>query len=50
MKVTFRRAGGTGTFVDFNVTGGYGHGMLHVPALWEGPLAAYLAALPDAAP
>ena len=43
----FESAGGQGTFLEFDVPGGNGHGVLGVPELWERPVAAYLSSLPD---
>ncbi len=45
----FQSAGGKGTFLKFNVPGGYGHAVLSAPELWEGPVAEYLSALTDGA-
>jgi hypothetical protein len=45
----FQSAGGQGTFLEFNVPGGYGHAVLSAPELWEGPVAEYLSSLTDAA-
>ena len=45
----FQSAGGQGTFLEFNVPGGYGHAVLSAPELWEGPVAEYLSTLTDAA-
>ncbi len=45
----FQSAGGQGTFLGFNVPGGYGHAVLSAPELWEGPVAEYLNSLTDAA-
>jgi pimeloyl-ACP methyl ester carboxylesterase len=44
----FQSAGGQGTFLDFNVPGGYGHAVLASPELWEGPVAEYLSSLTNA--
>jgi pimeloyl-ACP methyl ester carboxylesterase len=44
----FQSAGGQGTFLEFNVPGGYGHAVLGAPQLWEGPVADYLSSLTDA--
>jgi pimeloyl-ACP methyl ester carboxylesterase len=41
----FQSAGGQGTFLEFNVPGGYGHAVLSAPELWEGPVAEYLSSL-----
>lgn len=38
----FQKAGGQGTFLEFDVPVGNGHFVLGVPALWEGPVADYL--------
>jgi pimeloyl-ACP methyl ester carboxylesterase len=43
----FQSAGGHGTFLEFNVPGGYGHAVLFAPELWEGPVAEYLSSLTD---
>ena len=45
----FQSAGGKGTFLKFNVPGGYGHAVLSAPELWEGPVEEYLSALTDGA-
>jgi pimeloyl-ACP methyl ester carboxylesterase len=45
----FQRAGGQGTFLEFNVPGGNGHFVLRAPELWEGPVAEYLSSLTDGA-
>ena len=45
----FQSAGGQGTFLKFNVPGGYGHFVLSAPELWEGPVAEYLRSLTDGA-
>jgi pimeloyl-ACP methyl ester carboxylesterase len=45
----FQSAGGKGTFLEFNVPGGYGHAVLSAPELWQGPVAEYLSSLIDAA-
>ena len=45
----FQRAGGQGTFLEFNVPGGNGHFVLGAPELWEGPVAEYLSSLADGA-
>jgi pimeloyl-ACP methyl ester carboxylesterase len=45
----FQSAGGQGTFLEFNVPGGYGHAVLSAPKLWEGPVAEYLNSLTDGA-
>jgi dienelactone hydrolase len=43
----FQRAGGQGTFLEFEVPGGNGHFLLNAPELWQGPLAEYLRSLAD---
>jgi len=43
----FENSGGKGTFLEFDVPGGYGHGVIGSPALWRGPVADYLSSLPD---
>jgi len=45
----FECAGGKGTFLEFKMPGGYGHGVLSAPELWEGPVAEYLSSLTDLA-
>ena len=45
----FQGAGGHGTFLEFDVPGGYGHFVLGAPELWEGPVAEYLSSLADGA-
>jgi hypothetical protein len=45
----FQNAGGQGTFLEFNVPGGYGHAVLSAPELWQGPVAEYLSSLTHAA-
>jgi hypothetical protein len=44
----FQASGGQGTFLTFQVPGGYGHGVIGVPDLWEEPVANYLTALGEA--
>jgi pimeloyl-ACP methyl ester carboxylesterase len=44
---SFRSAGGQGTFLTFNVPGGYGHTVLNAPGLWQGPVADYLMSFTD---
>ena len=34
----FQNAGGQGTFLEFDVPGGYGHGVINFPELWEEPV------------
>jgi len=46
---SFQSAGGHGTFLEFDVPGGYGHAVLSAPELWQGPLAEYLRSLADGA-
>jgi dienelactone hydrolase len=41
----FQKAGGRGTFLEFDVPSGYGHGVLGYPELWEAPVAEYLKSL-----
>lgn len=41
----FQKAGGHGTFLEFDVPGGSGHAVLSKPGLWEEPVAEYLNAL-----
>jgi pimeloyl-ACP methyl ester carboxylesterase len=43
----FQSTGGQGTFLKFNVPGGYGHAVLSARELWEGPVAGYLNSLTD---
>jgi pimeloyl-ACP methyl ester carboxylesterase len=44
---SFQAAGGRGTFLEFNVPGGYGHAVLSAPKLWEEPVAEYLSSITD---
>ena len=44
---SFQAAGGRGTFLEFNVPGGYGHAVLSAPKLWEEPVAEYLSSMTD---
>jgi pimeloyl-ACP methyl ester carboxylesterase len=46
---SFQSAGGHGTFLEFDVPGGYGHAVLSAPELWQGPFAEYLRSLADGA-
>ena len=41
----FEQAGGHGTFLDFDVPGGFGHGLIGHPELWSGPVSRYLDSL-----
>jgi pimeloyl-ACP methyl ester carboxylesterase len=41
----FRKAGGQGTFLTFDVPGGNGHHVMGAEALWSKPVAAYLDAV-----
>jgi dienelactone hydrolase len=41
----FEKAGGHGTFVEYDVPGGYGHGVIAYPQLWSGSLDNYLGSL-----
>lgn len=43
----FQRAGGHGTFLEFDVPNGGGHAVINAPELWEGPVAEYLSSLAD---
>jgi dienelactone hydrolase len=43
----FQRAGGQGSFLEFDVPGGYGHGVIDHPQLWSVPIANYLDSLAD---
>lgn len=45
----FQSAGGRGTFLEFDVPGGYGHGVVGDPELWQGWASAYLSSLADVA-
>jgi hypothetical protein len=38
----FERAGGRGTFLDFEMPLGQGHNVIGNPDLWSGPVATYL--------
>jgi len=41
----FESAGGRGTFIEFDVPGGYGHGVIGYKSLWSEPLEKYLRAI-----
>ena len=47
--MVFQKAGGQGTFLEFNVPGGNGHFVLGTPELWEAPVAEYLSSLTEGA-
>jgi dienelactone hydrolase len=38
----FQKAGGQGSFLEFDVPGGYGHGVINHPQLWSAPIGNYL--------
>jgi len=43
----FRKAGGQGSFLEFDVPGGYGHFVIGQPQLWSAPIEDYLNSLAD---
>jgi pimeloyl-ACP methyl ester carboxylesterase len=43
----FQKAGGQGSFLEFDVPGGYGHGVINHPLLWSTPIGTYLDSLAD---
>jgi len=38
----FEKMGGRGTFLDFDVPGGFGHAVIGYPDLWSDPIGKYL--------
>jgi dienelactone hydrolase len=43
----FQKAGGQGSFLEFDVPGGYGHGVINHPQLWSAPIGAYVDSLAE---
>lgn len=43
----FQKAGGQGSFMEFDVPGGYGHGVIDHPQLWSAPIGNYLNSVAD---
>lgn len=43
----FQKAGGQGSFLEFDVPGGYGHGVIDHPQLWSAPIGTYLDSLAE---
>jgi dienelactone hydrolase len=41
----FQKAGGQGSFLEFDVPGGFGHGLIGHPQLWSAPIGEYLCSL-----
>jgi dienelactone hydrolase len=41
----FQKAGGQGSFLEFDVPGGYGHAVINHPQQWSGPAGTYLDSL-----
>jgi dienelactone hydrolase len=43
----FQKAGGQGSFLEFDVPGSYGHGVINHPQLWSAPIRDYLGSLAE---
>ena len=43
----FQKAGGQGSFLEFDVPGGYGHDVIRHPQLWSAPIGNYLSSLAE---
>ena len=43
----FQKAGGQGSLLEFDVPGGYGHGVIDHPQLWSAPIGNYLDSLAE---